>query len=82
MTSFKRTLPDPFLSILCQITSRKPSYHSLRRVLSTSSARNIVRIDEITYTRGATLQAFRSYFHFLLAMYLDDSNIAEQPKAS
>lgn len=37
-------------------------------------------ISEITYSRDATVQAFRCYYQFLVAMYMDESNIAEPPE--
>ncbi|KAJ4379456.1 hypothetical protein N0V86_005502 [Didymella sp. IMI 355093] len=37
-------------------------------------------VSEITYSRDATVQAFRDYFEFLVAMYVDESHIIEPPE--
>lgn len=37
-------------------------------------------IYEITYSRDATVKAFRNYFQFLSAMYADESQIEEPPE--
>jgi hypothetical protein len=37
-------------------------------------------VSEITYSRNATVQAFRDYFQFLVAMYMNGSNIVEPPE--
>ena len=39
------------------------------------------RVSEITYSRDATVQAFRDYFQFLVFMYMDQSNIVEPPES-
>jgi hypothetical protein len=38
------------------------------------------RVSEITYSRDATVQAFRDYFQFLVSMYVDESDIHEPPQ--
>ncbi|KAF2995703.1 hypothetical protein E8E13_003944 [Curvularia kusanoi] len=37
-------------------------------------------VSEIIYSRDATVQAFRDYFKFLMAMYLDESVVVEPPE--
>lgn len=38
------------------------------------------RVNEITYSRDATVQASRDYFQFLVSMYMDESEIYEPPQ--
>jgi hypothetical protein len=37
-------------------------------------------VSEIIYSHDETVQAFRDYFEFLVAMYMDESNIVEPPQ--
>jgi hypothetical protein len=43
-------------------------------------ATDMPSISEITYSRDATVQAFRDYFRLLSAMYADESDVAEPPE--
>jgi len=38
------------------------------------------KVDEIAYSREATISAVRDYYQFLNDMYLDDSEIIEPPE--
>ena len=38
------------------------------------------RVNEITYSRDATVQAFRDYVQFLVSMYMDESEIYQPPQ--
>ncbi|QSZ28537.1 hypothetical protein DSL72_003035 [Monilinia vaccinii-corymbosi] len=37
-------------------------------------------LDEISYSREATIDAFRDYYRFLFDLYMEDSDIIEPPK--
>ncbi|KAI8932414.1 hypothetical protein NX059_010600 [Plenodomus lindquistii] len=38
------------------------------------------RIEDISYSRENTVAAVRDYYHFLVSMYLDESNVLEPPE--
>jgi hypothetical protein len=39
------------------------------------------RIEDISYSREATVAAIRNYYHFLVSMYLDPSDVQEPPES-